>query len=123
MSEPQNILRFAKGARGVLAGLRVMLDSRSVECHKCEGEGCLDCLNVGYVIVVDKEVGATLRCAADARRDAPRMDTWKAAALSRCTKCWRVIRYGSLCAWCAVKDAEAGLTADEVWDALTKEGR
>ena len=46
--------RYAKGARSVVAGLKIVLDPRSIVCPACNDTGqpsvCFVCLNVGFVI-------------------------------------------------------------------------
>lgn len=53
MNDPKAMLRFTKGARPTLHGLRtIVLDRRSIPCPECDDDGsaCLRCLNVGWII-------------------------------------------------------------------------
>lgn len=63
MSDQRDLLRFTKGARSVLADLRIVLDDRAIlcpECHDDPGEvPCLRCANVGFIIPAVAAIGDT----------------------------------------------------------------
>jgi hypothetical protein len=46
----KQVRRRLKGGQAALSGLRLVLDERSIPCSHCDGDGCTECLGVGWVI-------------------------------------------------------------------------